>query len=60
MSEELKRWAVTERQFIEDNLKWLQAGAKLLSPSGDDVSPNKLKQLQARLAQLAKSLGGGD
>lgn len=30
----LERWAVTERQFIEDEIKWLKAGAKLFSPSG--------------------------
>ncbi len=31
MSLKLEQWAVTERQFIRDEIKWLKAGAKIIS-----------------------------
>jgi len=57
MSSELQRWAVTERQYLRDDIKWLKAGAKLVSPSGDDISAMKVEQLEARLEHLQKALG---
>jgi hypothetical protein len=56
LASELERWAVTERQFIKDEIKWLKAGSKLLSPSGDDISARKLAELEARLAHVQKAL----
>ena len=56
MSGELERWAITERQFLREDIKWLKAGAKLISPSGDNINAMKLEQLEARLEHLQKAL----
>jgi len=56
MGSELERWAITERQFLKDEIGWLKAGAKLISPSGDNVNAMKLEQLVARLEHLQKAL----
>lgn len=56
MSTELERWAITERQFLRDDIKWLKAGAQLISPSGDNINAMKLEQLKARLEHLQKVL----
>jgi hypothetical protein len=55
MASELVRWAVAERQFIKDEIKWLKAGAVLRSPNGDNITARKLEELKARLehAELA-------
>lgn len=58
MDSELQRWALVERQFLNDDVKWLKAGAKLISPSGDDISALKLEQLQARLEHLQQAIDG--
>lgn len=60
MSSELERWAVTERQYLKDDIKWFRAGAKLVSPSGDDISAMKLEQLATRLEHLQITLGRAD
>jgi hypothetical protein len=57
MSSELRRWAAAERQLLEDDAKWLRAGARLLSPSGDDISATRLAQLEDRLRHLQDALG---
>ena len=57
MATDLERWAVTEKQFLVDDIKWLKAGAKLTSPSGDDISAKKLVELEARLEHAKKVLG---
>jgi hypothetical protein len=57
MSSELRRWAATEHQLLEEDAKWLRAGARLLSPSGDDITATKLAQLEDRLRQLQDALG---
>jgi hypothetical protein len=59
MTSELMRWAIAERQFLKEDIKWLKAGAVLKSPSGDNITPQKLKALEARLehAELAISDG---
>jgi len=56
MHDDLIQWAVAERQFIKEDIKWLKAGAKLISPSGDDISTTKIEQLEARLEHLQKAL----
>lgn len=58
MSSELKRWAVAERQFLKDEIKWLKAGAKWISPSRDDISSKKLTELELRLEHAQKALDG--
>ena len=57
MASELEKWARTERQFIEEDIKWFEAGAVLKSPSGDNITPMKLEQLKARLEHINKVLG---
>lgn len=52
MSTELLHWASIERQFLREDMQWLKAGAKLFSPSGDDITAKKLEQLEARLEHL--------
>lgn len=49
MDSELENWARVERQFVRDDLKWLKAGSKLLSPSGDDITAERVEQLEACL-----------
>lgn len=48
----VKQWAHIERQFLKDDLKWLKAGAKLFSPSGDDITEDQIERLTARLEHL--------
>jgi hypothetical protein len=56
MAIELELWARTERQFIKDDIKWLNAGARLISPSGDDITAMKLTELARRLEHVDKAL----
>lgn len=56
MSNKLESWASSERRFIKDDIKWLKAGAKLISPSGDDISATKLQELELRLEQADSAL----
>lgn len=58
MSEELRKWAHIERQFLKEDLKWLTAGAKLLSPSGEDITSAQIERLQARLEHIDVTLSG--
>jgi hypothetical protein len=58
MSSELEVWARIERKFIEDEIRWLNAGAKWKSPSGDDISAEKLQELKLRLEHVQKALDG--
>lgn len=55
---ELECWAVAERQYIKEELYWLKAGGKVISPSGDDITSTKILQLEARLEHAQKALGG--
>lgn len=54
MTSELENWAVVERTFIEEEIKFLKAGARLVSPSGDDITEKKLEQLGLRLEHANK------
>jgi hypothetical protein len=61
MATELERWAAAERQFLKDDIGWLKGGAKLISPSGDNITAKKVAELEARLEHVQKVLGdGGD
>lgn len=52
----LEGWAITERQFLRQEIKWLRAGANLISPSGENISAKKLEELEARLEHIEKVL----
>jgi hypothetical protein len=56
MTSELERWAITERQFLKNEIKWFNAGAKLTSPVGEDITAAKVKELEARLEHLRLAL----
>ena len=58
LATELERWACTERAFLREEIKWLGAGGKVLSPSGDNITAMKLEQLEARLEHVVKALEG--
>lgn len=58
MATELEKWASIERQFITDEVKWLKAGGKFTSPSGDDITASKIEELEARLEHVNKALNG--
>ncbi len=54
MASRLYLWAAGERQEIYQDLKWFNAGATLFSPSGNDITQSKIKQLRARLREIDK------
>jgi hypothetical protein len=58
LATELEIWAISERQFIREDIKWLKGGAKLMSPSGDNITTKKLEELEARLEHVNKALDG--
>lgn len=58
MTTELENWARAERQAIREELGWLKAGGKLLSPSGQDITANKIVQLEARIEHASQAIGG--
>lgn len=45
----LANLAVTERTYLREELQWLEAGGKLISPSGDDITKQKIQELKIRL-----------
>ena len=57
MPNDLVNWAVSEQQFIKDEIKWFKAGATLTSPSSDDITAMKLEELEMRLEHVQKALG---
>jgi len=60
MTTELLKWAVTERTFIQNDIKWFEAGAKLISPSREDLTLKKLSELKARLEHANKVIAEQD
>ncbi len=52
----LEDFARAERQFLRDELDWFKAGAKLISPNGDDISSIKRNELEARLEHVGRAL----
>lgn len=57
MSKELEQWAIAEKAFIQDEIKWLKAGTKVISPSGENITNKKLEELAKRLEHARKVLG---
>jgi hypothetical protein len=51
---DLIEWAVIERTFIQEDLKWLKAGSKVISPSGDNITAQRIEALSARLEHANK------
>lgn len=49
VASDLEKWARIERQHITDELKWFGAGAVLTSPSGENITRQKVEELEARL-----------
>jgi hypothetical protein len=56
MPSELESWARAERQFLRDELNWLNAGSKVASPSGEDITATKIAELEARLEHVGQVL----
>ena len=56
MTSELEKWTIVEEHFLKDDLKWMKAGAKLISPSGDDITQRKIEELKMRLEHAQKVL----
>jgi len=56
MASRLELWARTERQMLREDIDWLKAGGKIRSPSGDDITAMKLKQLDDRLEGVNDAL----
>ena len=52
MATDLESWARAEREFLRDEIKWYTAGAKLISPSGADITKDKQEQLERRLEHV--------
>ena len=56
MASKLEQWAVVESQFLRDEIYGFKVGAKLLSPSGDNITSMKLAELESRLEQFQRVL----
>ena len=46
MTDTLKASAVSERQFLKDEIMWFKTGSRLLSPGGKNVSAQKADELE--------------
>jgi hypothetical protein len=60
MSSELYDWATEELYELLQDLKWFNAGAKLWSPSGDDITIKKVERLNARVHKLKEAMRKAD
>lgn len=60
MATELRSWAAEERYQIAEDLKWFDAGAKLLSPSVDDITEMKVSHLKQRAREFDSIRYSGD
>lgn len=56
MVSSLYLWALEERTEITSQIKWFGAGSKLTSPSGEDITLMRSRQLKERLRELDKAL----
>lgn len=45
----LEKWVRIEKVFLEEELRCHKAGAKVMSPSGDDMTTDIIKKLEARI-----------
>lgn len=57
MADEIENWARIERQFLREERRWLEAGGKVLSPSGEDITVRRIEQLSTRLEHAQRVLG---
>jgi len=53
----LELWARTERTFLKEELDWYEAGARLLSPNGANITGKKIESLKLRLEHANNVLG---
>jgi hypothetical protein len=58
MADGFTAFAATERTYIQTELKWFKGGAKLISPSGDDITTQKVEELEARLEHADSVMNG--
>jgi hypothetical protein len=56
MPSAIHSWALEERHDLAESLKWFNAGAKLYSPSGDDITEMRVEQLKARVRDFDDAL----
>ena len=56
MASEIENWASIEHKFLKDEIKWFKAGAKLVSPSGDNINAKKPEELEKRLEHAQQVL----
>ena len=56
MAGALLNWAISEREYLKDEIAALDIGAKLISPRGADMSVAKLSELRLRLEQVQKAI----
>jgi hypothetical protein len=56
MASRLELWARAERQALREEIGWLKAGGKVISPSGDNITPMMLERLAARLEGVIDAL----
>jgi hypothetical protein len=56
MTKRLQDWARLERQGIREEIDYLKAGGRVISPSGDDITKMKLDQLHVRFEGVNRAL----
>ena len=59
MASKLYSWATNERAELAEDLRWFNAGSKLFSPSGDDITAMKVAQINQRISELDDALREG-
>jgi hypothetical protein len=52
MASRLEEWARAERQALNEDVRWLKGGARVLSPSGDDITASRIESLEIRLEHV--------
>ena len=57
---ELEKWARAERQFLREELDWLNAGGRVISPSGDEITEDMKSRKKLRIEHISRVLGDVD
>lgn len=60
MASFLRQFAAVEKNYLINEIKWLQIGGKVVSPSGEDFTDQKLQELTARLNNANRALREAD
>ena len=60
MATELEKWARAERQFLREELAWLNAGGRVFSPSGDELTEEMKSRKKLRIEHVSLALGDND